>query len=131
MSVILEHPVSEYRLDRLKYFVTDQAVAEHLLPMLSGSASYRADKLLEQAWSRVEPLLSLEANEQEYVAAVQRGELRLDLLFPDNAAEATRLASHPAIQWKIANVQALRSRSRGAGARTASDADTNKDRTWL
>jgi predicted nucleotidyltransferase component of viral defense system len=124
MSAILQRPLPEYGRDRLMDLITDRVVAEQLLPMLS--ASHRADALLEQAWLRMEPLLSLETHEQEYIAAIQRGELRLDLLFPDDASEAIRLAEHPAIQWKIANVRAFRARARKTAAGTAPDSTTKE-----
>jgi len=112
LSAILEHPLPAYGRDRLRNFLTDRIVTEQLLPMLSGAVTVRANELSERAWSRVEPFLSLSANEREYVAAIHRGDLRLDLLFPDDAEEAARLARHPAILWKIENVRAYRSRMR-------------------
>lgn len=51
------------------------------------------------------PFLGLDPRERNYTQAIQTGELRLDLLFPDNAAEAARLAEHPAIRWKILNAR--------------------------
>jgi hypothetical protein len=78
--------------------------------MLPAAVTIRANELGEQAWSRVEPLLSLRANEKEYIVAIHRGDIMLDLLFPDDAEEAARLARHPAILWKIENVRAYRAR---------------------
>ena len=127
MSAVLQRPLSEYGRERLMHLMTDQAVAEQLLPMLSSSVSHRAGALLEQAWLRMEPLLSLQPHEQEYIAAIHRGELRLDLLFPDDPSEAIRLAGHPAIQWKIENVRAFRSRARTTAAGTAPDNATRED----
>ena len=37
-------------------------------------------------------------------AALDEGELRLELLFPDEPAEAARLSAHPALQWKLSNL---------------------------
>jgi hypothetical protein len=127
MSAILQRPLPEYSRERLMHLITDQVVVEQLLPMLSASASHRADELLEHAWLRIEPLLSLEIHEQEYLAAIQRGEVRLDLLFPDKASEAIRLAGHPAIQWMIANVCAFRSRARTTTTGKAPDSATKED----
>ena len=127
MSAVLQWPLSEYGRERLMHLMTDQAVGEQLLPMLSSSASHRAGALLEQAWLRMEPLLSLQPHEQEYVAAIHRGELRLDLLFPDDPSEARRLAGHPAIQWKIENVRAFRSRAGTTAPGTAPDNATRED----
>jgi hypothetical protein len=36
----------------------------------------------------------------------------MELLFPGDPQEAMRIAAHPAIQWKIANVQAHAANSR-------------------
>ena len=110
LSAILEHPLSAYGRDRLQKSLMDRVVTEQLLPMLSNSVTVRADELVERAWMKVEPLLTLGANETEYVVAIHRGDLRLDLLFPNDAKEAERLAHHPAIRWKIENVRAFRSR---------------------
>jgi hypothetical protein len=45
--------------------------------------------------------LSMEPNEMAFSTAVQEGELKPELLFPDDPAEAGRVAAHPAILWKI------------------------------
>jgi hypothetical protein len=42
--------------------------------------------------------------EQQYFSEIQRGSLRFDLLFRDDAAGA-QLAAHPALTWKLANVR--------------------------
>ena len=49
--------------------------------------------------------LVLSDDELKYVNAVAEGELHLEYLFPDNLSEAKRLANHPALLWKIHNVQ--------------------------
>ena len=49
--------------------------------------------------------------EEAYLAAILEGELRPELLFPGNTPEAARFAGHPAIQWKVTNVRAMRSRT--------------------
>lgn len=105
ISAILEHPLSTYRRDRLQNSLSDRIVAEQLLPMLASKAKISAADLVERAWHRLEPLVSLSPIENEYCSAVQRGNLKLDLLFPDDAAETARLARHPAILWKIENVR--------------------------
>jgi hypothetical protein len=40
-----------------------------------------------------------------FITAVQQGELKPELLFPNDPAEAGRVAAHPAILWKIMNVK--------------------------
>jgi hypothetical protein len=49
--------------------------------------------------------LTLEPHEEEFITAVQRGELLPELLFPDDPKEAERIAAHPAILWKMENVR--------------------------
>jgi hypothetical protein len=44
--------------------------------------------------------------------AANRGDLRMELIFPGDQQEAMRIAAHPAIQWKIANVQAHAAKSK-------------------
>jgi hypothetical protein len=73
--------------------------------MLSAGGTPDPDQLFDTAWSVAEPLLDLTPQEQDYVEAIHKGELRLDLLFPNDPAQATQLAGHPAILWKLRNVQ--------------------------
>ena len=49
--------------------------------------------------------MSLQSHEKEYLDAIQRGELRLDLLFHNNEKEIALLGQHPAILWKLENVR--------------------------
>ncbi len=114
ISAILEHPLYAYGHDRLQNLLSDRVVAEQLLPMLSSNADVSATDIVERAWQRVEPFVSLVAIENEYCSAVQQGNLKLDLLFPDDAAETARLSRHPAILWKIENVRAYRRRMKGS-----------------
>ena len=73
--------------------------------MLAVEGPPDARELAERAWEMIAPLLTLSQNELDYFAAVDRGELRLELLFPDEPDEVARLARHPALQWKVANVR--------------------------
>lgn len=56
----------------------------------------------------IEALLVLSDEEQRYVNEVSEGALRLEYLFPNNPKEAARLTKHPALLWKIQNVQQAR-----------------------
>jgi predicted nucleotidyltransferase component of viral defense system len=105
LSAILDHPLETYKRRMLEKRIDDRSIAEHLIPMLSGSASPETTGLVERAWTVVEPFLKLTPEEREYTAAIQRGELRTDLLFPDNPEAAKSLGEHPAIQWKLLNVR--------------------------
>lgn len=106
LSATLEHPLATYRRDRLAEHLTDGAVTTELAPTLATGVPPRPDDLVERAWAKVGPLLSLKGHEEAYLTAIDRGELRPELLFPDDAEEAARLAGHPAILWKLKNVRA-------------------------
>jgi hypothetical protein len=105
MSAVLEHPLQTYSRDRLERTVTTKALLDQLAPMIIANVTPDIVELVHRTWSVLQGFLRLSANESEYVAAIYRGELRADLLFPDDPAEAGRLANHPAIQWKIINVR--------------------------
>lgn len=53
----------------------------------------------------VEELLSFDSNEESFLNGINEGEIRADLLFPDNPDMAERLLIHPALQWKVDNVR--------------------------
>ncbi len=106
LSAVLPHPLPSYSRARLEGLITDRTVAEHLVPLLVRGMPPSARDLVEQGWATVEPLLALEADEAAYVVAIDRGELRPQLLFPDHTDEATRLGTHPALLWKIEKVRA-------------------------
>jgi predicted nucleotidyltransferase component of viral defense system len=106
LSAVLEHQLSTYTRDRLARLVTDRTIAEQLTPMLASTAPPRSVDLVQRAWVRIAPFVSVEKTEAAYLAAIYRGELRPELLFPSDASEADRMARHPAILWKIANVRA-------------------------
>ena len=105
MSATLDLPLPRYGPDRLSASLTDRIVAEHLSPMLSGDERPDAGKLAAAALEALAPLVHLDADETTFFAAVDQGDLRLELLFPDDTAEAARLALHPALLWKIANAR--------------------------
>jgi len=110
LSAVLDKPLQTYTYDRLRTFLTDRVIADQLVPMLSSGLKFRPHELAQKAWARVAPLLVLQANEEKYLASIHSGSLRLDLLFPEDATEAARLARHPAIEWKIKNVKSYQSR---------------------
>lgn len=114
LSSILEHPLSTYSRARLEAGMTDRDITERLAPLIASDAPVRSE-LIERAWGTIGGLLRLEPNEEAFVAAVQQGELKPELLFPDDPEEAVRLAAHPAILWKIRNVQSYLARPAGQG----------------
>jgi hypothetical protein len=104
ISSILEHPLSTYTRERLETSITERDIAERLSPMLAGPAPVR-DEIIGRAWRSLDRFLSLELNEVTFITAIQQGELKPELLFPNDPAEAVRVAAHPAILWKVLNVK--------------------------
>lgn len=103
MAGILDRPLMDYRQDRLR--VTDQQVRDQLDPMLSGGDRVPSDELNARAWQVLFPLLALTNAEREYTERLQVGELRPDLLCPDDDEMAERLSRHPALLWKARNAR--------------------------
>jgi len=116
LSAILDHPLTAYGRDRLAERETEREVRERLLPMLVAGQEAGVERLVENAWGVVEPLLELEAEEVEFVTAIQRGEFRGDLLRADALSGVDALESHPAVQWKLRSVR--RHQGRKAGGET-------------
>jgi len=108
LSAILNHPLSGYSIDRIKERLLPQSIEDRLLPMLNTEDRELVDKSIHKAYEIIEALLLLSDEEQRYVNEVTEGELRLEYLFPNNPKEAARLAKHPALLWKIQNVQQAR-----------------------
>jgi hypothetical protein len=106
MAAILDHPLQTYTLNRLERLVTERAVKEQLVPMLAVDVPPEAKDLLKRAWAAIEDFMDLKPNEAAYISAIERGELRPELLFADDPESAKRVAHHPAILWKITNVRA-------------------------
>jgi len=110
LSAILEHPLPSYTYERIAKRLADPASALQLSHLLAHGATPPTSLLLQNAWEVVRPLLTLGPEETEFLEAVYRGLLRPELLFPDNPQEAERVASHPAIRWKVTNMRGLPSR---------------------
>ncbi|MFQ5644105.1 MAG: hypothetical protein ACE5FQ_10480 [Thiogranum sp.] len=85
--------------------MTDRSIEEQLVPMIHGNERPVANELKERAWYVVEPLVTLDDAEREYIDRVHAGELLPELLFPDDEELAKRLARYPALLWKIENVR--------------------------
>ncbi|MGD2016248.1 MAG: hypothetical protein PVG84_21060, partial [Desulfobacterales bacterium] len=106
LSAILNHPLTTYAKDRINKSITDRIIAEQLAPMLiSLAAPFQPSDLIERSWEIISPFMKLGENEAKYVASIQQGKLYPELLFRDAPAEAKRMASHPAILWKLLNVR--------------------------
>jgi len=59
----------------------------------------------------VKKFINLEANETAYFASIERGGLRPELLFGDDREAAQRIATHPAVLWKVSSVRAYLARN--------------------
>jgi predicted nucleotidyltransferase component of viral defense system len=117
LSAILDHPLPTYTLNRLEGLVTQRAVVEQLAPLLSVDAPLRAEDLVKPTWAEISEFLTLKPNESSYIASIERGEVHPEMLFVDDPEAAQRLAEHPAILWKVANVRAhLKKRRPGNSA---------------
>ena len=104
MAATLDQPLPRYARERLEAALTDRIVNEQLAPMLNAGAPPNARDLAAAAWRAIAPLVHLSPEEAAYFEAVDAGQLRLDLIFPDEPTEADRLSAHPALQWKVLNV---------------------------
>ena len=100
----LNHPVYSYATDRWGR-VDDRAVREQLHPTLAEPVRPDAKELREAAWGVVEPFLVLTAAEKEYTDRLQAGDLRPELLFPEDQEMTGRLARHPVLLWKAQNAK--------------------------
>lgn len=109
LAAALPRPLYDYGSDRFER-VTARHVREQLIPMLHFDERPTAASLREQAWQVMAPLVELEESEREYIDRIHAGELRPDLLFPDDGALVERLQTHPALRWKLENVKRYRGR---------------------
>ncbi len=99
----LPHPVHSYTAARLAR-ASDAAISEQLYPLLQGGEALPSPAALrEEAWAVVGPLLRLTDGEREFTDRLQVGELRADLLFPDDEEMARRISRHPGLLWKVQN----------------------------
>lgn len=103
-SGMLDHPLHAYKRERLNR--VDQAQVDmELVSMLAGRGPASASELVEQAWAAVGHLMDLDDAEREFVDRLQLGELRPELLFPDDALLADRVAQFPPLLWKVQNAR--------------------------
>jgi hypothetical protein len=113
LSVVLERPLPTYSRERLERQVTERIFTEQVAPLLNVHIDFMASDLLGRAWAVVGRFLVLGDDEKAYLESADLGDLNLELIFPDDPQEAERIAGHPAIQWKMANVRAHRKRTKG------------------
>ena len=100
----LDRPLHDYGRKRLEK-VTQAAVTEQPHPMLSSADRPSAAELRRETWGVIAPLLKLTKEEREYSDHLQAGELRPELLFPDDKQQAELLRTHPVLLWKVHNAK--------------------------
>jgi hypothetical protein len=105
MSAILDHPLPTYSRARMRRQLTPSVIANQLGPMLASGELPDAAALAEDAWRVAAPLVDLTPDETVYVEAAGGGELRTDLLFPEQRDLAAAVADHPALRWKAENAK--------------------------
>lgn len=104
LSAVLDHPLYEYSVDRIRDKVSPRLIQRDLLPLLRIGSRVSVHEVLDQAYVVLAPLLELTGFEREYIDKVSEGVLDPGLVIKDRE-EASRLAEHPALIWKIMNVR--------------------------
>jgi len=102
MCGTLPQAVYAYGHDRIAR-LTQADVEQYLHPLLLRGERPGAAELVQAAWSVVNGLVRLTEAQREFVDRLQQGELRPDLLFPEDEALAERLRCHPPLRWKAQN----------------------------
>ena len=100
MSAILDHPLPTYTLNRLEGFITERAVVEQLVPLLSVDAPPRADALVKRAWDEISRFLTLKPNEASYIASIERGEVRPEMISMDDPEASVDKQTYEALGTK-------------------------------
>lgn len=103
-AATLPHPLHTYTYEHLAARLTEQTISEQLLPMLYDNADVTRASLLQNAWNILQPFITLEPRERDYIDKIHQGTINTALLFPDDPETAALTANHPAILWKVANV---------------------------
>jgi len=104
-SATLPHPLTTYTQRRLENLATNQALTKRLLPMLIRNEAPDLSTIVPRAWDAIADLIKVDPVESEYIASIEQGEIRAELLFPNDSDKAALVARHPAIRWKIKNVR--------------------------
>ncbi len=105
LSAILGQPLPGYTGKHLQEGVTEREIAQQLIPFLITDKSPSPGDIVRKAWGVIKPFLSLKPEERDYLAAIDQGEIRTELIFPNDKEQARIFAEHPALQWKILNVR--------------------------
>lgn len=96
----LDLPLTSYNVERLDR-LTEEDFQNNLVPMLTPGNETDRETLIASAKLTLRPLLELDRKHLEFVTALDEGELKPELLFPQE--DADRLALHPHLRWKAHN----------------------------
>jgi predicted nucleotidyltransferase component of viral defense system len=108
-SGTLNAPLTTYSLDRLDR-LSEADFQNKLLPVLSAKEPTDRLSLTARAKEVLRPMLDLDEAQTEYVARLQFGEYRPELLLPFDLDLANRLKLHPALLWKAKNAKEFHSK---------------------
>lgn len=106
----LPRPLWDYDVDRLERF-TDEQIARELWPVLAEGDRPSVEGMRAAVAPLVSQLLDLRDEERRFAEAVLEGESNPRLLSKGDEMLETRIASHPALLWKLANVRRWRERN--------------------
>lgn len=106
LAVTLEHPLYTYDKKHLSRVLSGSTIAHQLTPMLLINTEIIIEELIEKAWNTISHLITPTKSESNFISLVEQGQLRPELLFTGNTELERRIASHPALLWKISNVRA-------------------------
>ncbi len=104
-AATLSRPLARYQPAGLQR-ITEIVIREQLTPMLSREEEIHLDEMKERAWSVVAPFLRMTQGEIEYTDRIWKGDLRPELLFPDDTDIVERLRRHPGLLWKVEKARA-------------------------
>jgi len=100
ISGTLDLPLTDYSVERLDR-LTEEDFNNNLVPMLAPGSLPSHPELVGAAKLALSPLLDLGDAQGEFVSALDRGELKPELLFSEE--DSQRLALHPHLRWKAQN----------------------------
>ena len=104
LSAILPHPLYTYDLKRFDK-ADKKSMEIKLLPFLREDTNIDYDNIRSKAASLLSWLLGLNKRERQYISEIAKGQVKPELLLPEDQAFCNSLKQHPAVLWKIQNVR--------------------------
>lgn len=104
LSGVLPRPLTEYDLRHLRGY-SQADLDRELVPFLRSGEPVTPATLETQASQVLEPLLTLNEREREYVECLQWGEFRPELVVNEEPELLDRVRRHPALLWKAENAR--------------------------